>query len=96
MNKMLIVDRIMEFWRELAPHVHYQAAIVDFVLVDNFQKVYCVEVNPFVRMDDYSPLNCTSSYDDNNHLHVCCCYYYYYYYYMSGSDDWEFAVSVVT
>jgi len=46
-KEALIVDKIMEFWQRLAPHVHYQAVIVDFVLVDDFTKVYCVEVNPW-------------------------------------------------
>lgn len=43
----LIVGKISAYWQKVKHQVKYQACIVDFVLVNNMQDVYIVEINPF-------------------------------------------------
>jgi DNA-binding sugar fermentation-stimulating protein len=49
-NQELIVGKISAYWQKVKHQVKYQACIVDFVLVNNMQDVYIVEINPFVHL----------------------------------------------
>ena len=46
----MIVGKISAYWQTVKHQVKYQACIVDFVLVNNMQDVYIVEINPFVHL----------------------------------------------
>ncbi|ELR19773.1 uncharacterized protein ACA1_201410 [Acanthamoeba castellanii str. Neff] len=51
----LIVGKISAYWQKVKHQVKYQACIVDFVLVNNMQDVYIVEINPFVHLPPLIP-----------------------------------------
>lgn len=54
-NQELIVGKISAYWQKVKHQVKHQACIVDFVLVNNMQDVYIVEINPFVHLPPLSP-----------------------------------------